>query len=187
MIKLSDYAPFNDHIESLQDLSYDTAEKEYLTTATHCAIAFDKAKSSYIRQYADPKSELSSVDALLQTNDAVVLVEFKNGDLSDGKRKKEVRLKVCDSLLMLSGIFNISLSEIRTQTDFILVYNEEKNPRSDPEKNRSRNAIHGHWMEKANTDEVRFSMNMLRSIYFREVHTFTTEQFEDYLSEQFPA
>jgi hypothetical protein len=42
-------------------------------------------------------------------------------------------------------------------------------------------------MEKANTDEVRFSMNMLKSIYFREVHTFTTEQFEDYLSEQFPA
>ena len=71
-----------------------------------------------------------------QSNDALhialgsndTFIEFKNGSLRYEEKRKEVRRKVYDSVLMLTDIIGENISYTRKHLNYILVYNETKNP-----------------------------------------------------------
>lgn len=71
--------------------------------------------------------------------------------------------------------------------NFVLVYNEGKNPHSndgaaDAEDGPtpSRVSIGNYFSKKANTHFIRFDLEQFKTIYFKDVFTFSKEEFEDY-------
>lgn len=104
------------------------------------AVNFDKVKNHYF-------TTLSSCDALLLNSSEIVFVEFKNDCLeytkvannpdkeehrkcSNRNLRLELYLKISESVFILSHISDALFSDIRSKVSFILVYNDEKNPKT---------------------------------------------------------
>ena len=68
----------------------------------------------------------------------------------------------------------------REHVNFILVYNESKNPddHTKPVEN-SRVAIGKYFSAKANKKFVRFDLNRFKKIYFKDIYTYTEKEFEE--------
>lgn len=59
-----------------------------------------------------------------------------------------------------------------------MVYNESKNPKEDGETQESpRVAIGKHFSAKAKKKFIRFDLEKFKTIYFKEVDTFTEKEF----------
>ena len=159
----------------------------YMTHSDLGCVDFDKAKEEYTSQLEF--SELpKSVDALFSFCNDVFLIEFKSGRLA----KKEIygiRLKIFDSLLMLTDMLKIDISHTQQKFKFILVYNEEKNPFSEEENEEmrklglspapARTEIAKNIANKTtNKKFIRFSLSRFEKLYFNEVFTVTKDEFE---------
>ncbi len=170
-------AIFKDNMVTLREASLDDsnlANLQYMTEASLPVVNFDSVKRDYLKDIACQDEALSSVDALMLA-DNKVLIEFKNGDI----RKKEARLaihgKIQNSLLLLCDITDSKISTLRNALDFILVYNESKNPVANREYIAQRlNAL-------AKQKVARFSLENYRGVYFRKVYTYTEREFSEYL------
>ena len=128
MISLNDYELFRTQ-KSLKELSIDDSDADniqYMTNSQLSAVDFDIAKRTYVNSLGLSEEQADSVDALLQTNDSIAFIEFKNGKMNNEKRK--VKDKIKDSLLLFSAITGKTISYTRQKADFVLVYNVEKNP-----------------------------------------------------------
>ena len=150
MINLSQEAIFNDNLKTLHDTSYDKDNNQYMTNSTFPAIDFDDVKTSYILS----NSTLSA--AGMRSNDALVIlnsqngkflfIEFKNGIISGSKSKlkleqEKIRSKIGESLLILNDIIKEDLTFDRNNINYILVYNESKNPDFQTQRNNSFSGI----------------------------------------------
>ena len=170
---------FTENQSTLTETSYDDGNSEYMTELKVPVIDFDNVKEQYLQSIGCQDESLTSVDALLSKENCNVFIEFKNGSLA----KKEVRLgiysKIQDSLLMLCDITDNHISQLRQCLDFILVYNEEKNP---SKSNKAKDYINDRIMELGGKELVRFGMSRYDGVYFRNVHTYNVEKFEDYIS-----
>lgn len=159
------------NVKPLHEISYDRSNGERMTECAVRAVDFDLVKEGYIAGLDEALSEMPmSVDALLVDGDgSPMLVEFKNGSL-DKKDQFKIQKKIFDSMLILSDLLKCHISDTRTFLDFVLVYNEAKNPRVE---------IAEHFAKKARTVHVRFGLEIFRKYCFREVYTLTGSQFED--------
>ena len=98
-----------------------------MTNSELNAVNFDLVKDKYIEDLSVPEKPKSS-DAFYASNSGeMYLIEFKNGSISR-KVKSDARLKIVESLLILTDILGVNLSYTRQNLSFILVYNENKNP-----------------------------------------------------------
>ncbi len=168
---------FKDNMSTLKETSLDDSNltnPRYMTESGLSVVNFDNVKRDYLKNISCQDEALSSVDALLLANDNV-LIEFKNGDI----RKREARLaihgKIQNSLLLLCDITDNTISTLRDTLDFILVYNESKNPVTNREYISQRLNI------LAQQKVARFSLDNYRGVYFRRVHTYTEKEFAEYL------
>ena len=100
---------------------------------------------------------------------------------------RNVKDKLRDSLLIFSDVTGKTVSYTREHADFIVVYNKEKNfgavkqQQKDLSLSPSRVAI-GNWVcAKAKEEFVLFDLGKYATIYYRTVHTYSREQFEEYL------
>lgn len=184
MKKIEDYEIFREHMESLKELSKDTSEipNQYMTLREDKAVNFDLVKRIYTNALGLSEETAASCDCILAHSGAVAMIEFKNGRVKNG----EVKTKVRDSLLIYSGITGEGIAETREGMEFILVYNEEKNPdrgltHRQASDSPSRVSIAGHVARKAKREHIRFDLERFRALYFHEVHTYTPEEFESYL------
>ena len=170
---------FTENQSTLTETSYDDGNSEYMTELKVPVIDFDNVKEQYLQRIGCQDESLTSVDALLSKAHCNVFIEFKNGSLA----KKEVRLgiysKIQDSLLLLCDITDNHISQLRQCLDFILVYNEEKNP---SKSNKSKDYINDRIMELGGKELVRFGISRYDGVYFRKVHTYNVEKFEEYIS-----
>lgn len=76
-----------------------------------------------------------------------------------------------------------------TAMEFVLVYNEQKNPDKSPsalppDDAPSRVMIAEHLAIRANIEHIRFDLERFQKLYFSAVHTYTPEEFEKYLTEK---
>ncbi len=172
MIELNDDA----FKTTLKETSKDDSDKNnvvYMTNSSLIVTNFDLVKTKYTNSLKLSEENAASVDAFVPKGDNVYFIEFKNGKLQ-ASDKRNVRDKVRDSLLIYNDINNITITENRNSAIFILVYNEAKNKnKSDPVVNPV--------MKLANQEKISFGMDRFKNLFFKEVHTYTEAQFEEFL------
>ena len=178
MINVNENPLFANNRSTLKETSKDDSNTEYMTESGMEVVNFDKVKEVYVKELSG--EGVASIDALAVFEDHIELIEFKNGCLEKrGKEEKEENLdkKIRDTLLLLCDIVNKNITYTREHVDFILVYNESKNPITSKEINAS------HTSQKGGCEFTRFGFERLKGVYFRNVHTYTEDQFKAYLGE----
>lgn len=186
MLQLGRYSILKNHIDTLHNLSADNGSSqqvEHVTDSQVLAVGFDQVKDEYTRNLHITNESSDSVDALLNIRGVPTFVEFRNGVIENKKIKNKAR----DSLLILCDITNKHIAYTRRHMDFILVYNATKNPMSTSERGRlseeksSLEYICNQITKLADDKFVRFGMERLRVMYFKDVYTFTNQEFEEFL------
>lgn len=175
----------------------------YMIDSEFKVCAFDSVKEWYIRNkvpYANPNPK--SNDALYFGDKECFFIEFKNGKI-DNSVNFEINKKIYDSLLILfdlkysdkKGSLVDSISYTRANMNYILVYNEEKYLKAGPtiqtkegierQKVRRKESKHRTNLYKtirrlANEEFVLFGLDQFKNYLFKNVYTYTVEEFELY-------
>lgn len=186
MIELDRYDIFKERKKSLKELSIDDSDPEniqYMTDSEIKAIDFDKVKDFYESNLELIGGVASSVDAISHTQDSIVFIEFKNGNMKNEKAK--VKVKIRDSLLIFGDITDKTISYTREKVEFVLVYNEDKNPlpnqyTRDIPFSPSRMFISKQIAQLGKTEFVLFDLEKFKKLYFKDVHTYSQEEFKEY-------
>lgn len=195
MTDLSRYKIFSDHMSTLKETSLDDRDggKRYMTQSLRSAINFDDVKEEYVKDLG--LSEIpKSNDALFEDGrGALVFVEFKNGFINRAKQFA-IRKKVYDSTLIFTDITATGISDMRNAVKYILVYNEsvnkenscdeelQKKQRMEIQSSSSFDYFAKTLGKYANEEYVCFGLKLFLNYCFKEVHTYTEEEFEAYLS-----
>ena len=177
---------FKRNFSSLQKTSYDETNKCYMTDSQLQVIHFDNVVKNRGKEFGPERPK--SNDALYIADDGkMYFIEFKNGRIGT-EVKLELKLKICESLLMFMDITKKDLCFIRENLSYILVYNEEGYPLTNQELKEldgimSRlNPLTVRLSSKAEEYFVRFAFRRFKNFYFKEVFTLNKEEFEDYIN-----
>ena len=165
----------------------DTDKKiQYMTESDAEVVGFDAVKKDYTSSLHLNTSP-SSVDAILQTISKRYFIEFKNGFIGS-KEQNSIIKKVYDSLLIYGDISKESISDIRNNTELVLVYNESANKDNDRirrlddvENSPSLEEFSKNIHRLAKEEYVSFGLNMFQTYCFSKVHTYTRLEFEKML------
>ena len=177
---------------SLKDTSKD--KKEYMTNSEKIkVINFDNlSKKGYSKML-----RLKGQSFPFKTNDALYLdvennkfifIEFKNGSFSVNEKNfkekelPQLELKIIGSMYILQEITGKSFKELREITDYILVYNKEKNPHIFSAVDMGNYIVNlGTLNNKKITNPkegISFGLEKFKGYCFKNVHTYSKEEFE---------
>jgi hypothetical protein len=148
----------------------------YMTNSELSVVDFDAVKNKYIKKLSLREPPKSSDAFYVDNCGEMYLIEFKSGQVRD------VWLKICNSLLILTDILNKGISYTRQNLCYILVYNETKNPSVEEcelQDSQSRTSIGRYVSEKAGKRFIRFSLERFEKLYFKAVFTATEDEFEN--------
>ena len=185
MINLDLYPIFQSNKDSLRETSKDDSDPnniQYMTFSETIVVNFDSVKRQYANNLELSEEAATSVDAIVPLEDSVLFVEFKNGKVNNRNIKDKVR----DSLLIFLEIIGETIAFSRSNIDCVVVYNLSKNPlpnqikKGQLQETPSRISISDHFTKKANEELVLFGLEGYKRLYFRNVHTYHVEQFENY-------
>lgn len=171
-MKLDDYPIFSRNKCSLKECSRDDhnpSDIQYMTESGLQAVNFDFVKREYANCLHHSEDHVASVDTVMQKDDHIVFIEFKNGTVQN----RNISDKIRDSLLIFMDITGQHLSDMRRQAEFILVSNEKKN--------QSKNSIGKDLMKKGNQEFRLHGLGKYETLYFRRVHTYGQAEFDQYL------
>ena len=178
---------------TLKATSKDKEHNEYMVNITDMVVSFD----NYMDKYVDGINSIhgckpKSCDALLELDgNRYVLVEFKNGRVD----KDDVRSKMSASCLCLLDTLDKKVDYARTNIDFILVYNGEKNSCKTPTKKLQKNEVQtstsfdllrGSVLHSAALPVVMPGFECYEMLWFRKVRTYSAEIFEYEYKNGFP-
>ena len=191
MIKKMDLKSYN--TSTLKQTSKDDKNEEYMTESTIRVINFDSIGGDKYSKNNELNIQLKTNDVLFLHNDKkYTFIEFKNGKLVDKtnkidiKKLKDIELKILNSLFVLGDIEEKSLSSLKEITDYILVYNEEKNT---PNERNSISEIGNYFINQGNISSEKtktereeiicFGLEKFKDYCFKNVHTYSKEEFEE--------
>ena len=191
MIKKMDLKIYN--TSTLKQTSKDDNNEEYMTESTIKVINFDSVGGDKYSKNNRLNIQLKTNDVLfLHDNKKYTFIEFKNGKLLDKtnkidiKKLKDIELKILNSLFVLGDIEEKSLSSLKEITDYVLVYNEEKNT---PNERNSISEIGNYFInqgnissEKTKTEKeeiICFGLEKFKGYCFKNIHTYSKEEFEE--------
>ena len=186
MINLELYPILWDNKESLRETSKDDRDPndiQYMTSSETEVVNFDLVKRRYVNGLGLSEDAITSVDAIVPLEDRILFVEFKNGRVNNRNIKDKAR----DSLLVFLGIIGGDITFSRSNIDFVVVYNLEKNPlpkqaeKGQLQETPSRVYIADRFMGKAKKEFICFDLERYEKLYFRNIHTYSKEGFEEYL------
>lgn len=183
MIDINDYEIFKSNTSSMKRTSKDDTNNAYMTECIKEVINFDKVTKNYCRNICI--SSVNSNDALIVSEDgqSATFIEFKNGYVN-AKTKDKLLKKIYDSIMVFTDITNKSISSTRQFLNYILVYNEEKNPdKSNPEteyrESQSRDEIDKILLGYGKETHIKYGLEFLKGYCFKEVNTYTKSEFEE--------
>lgn len=199
MIKKMDLKIYN--TSTLKQTSKDDNNEEYMTESTIKVINFDSVGGDKYSKNNRLNIQLKTNDVLfLHNNKKYTFIEFKNGKLLDKtnkidiKKLKDIELKILNSLFVLRDIEEKSLSSLKEITDYVLVYNEEKNT---PNERNSISEIGNYFInqgdissEKTKTEKeeiICFGLEKFKGYCFKNVHTYSKEEFEEKFVKKYEA
>jgi len=191
MIKKMDLKIYN--TSTLKQTSKDDNNEEYMTESTIRVINFDSVGGDKYSKNNKLNIQLKTNDVLFLHNDKkYTFIEFKNGKLLDKtnkidiKKLKDIELKILNSLFVLGDIEEKSLSSLKEITDYILVYNEEKNT---PNERNSIFEIGNYFINQGNISSEKtktereeiicFGLEKFKGYCFKNIHTYSKEEFEE--------
>jgi hypothetical protein len=194
MFDMDNIKIFSDNRTTLKDASKDNHDGAdiYMTESTLSVVNFDSVKSEYIKDMGLSETPKSSDALFSDERNNYYFIEFKNGRI-DKAKIFEIRLKIFDSLLIFTDIIGKGIGFTRENMNYILVYNEDKNPLdenkgSDIQVSRSRDEIAKHFIEKkAKKKYIRFNLERFEKLYFKGVFTLTEGAFENEFVSKFSA
>lgn len=185
VIQYDNFDIFRKNISSFRETSKDTTNSNiisYMTQSEVKVVDFDKVKDEYISKMKLSTTPCSTDALYINKKSQCYFVEFKNGKISKGKIYS-IFNKIYDSLLIFNDIVNVNISFCRENVNFILVYNETKNPNTDEtimnQDKNSRVEIGKYFSKKAKKHFIRFDLEKFQKIYFHEVYTYTEKEFEE--------
>ena len=170
-----DLCIFQNNLKSLKETSHDDCNDVYMTEDLSPVISFDDVMKEYLSSHGCQNEALQSVDAITRFDNRPLFIEFKNGKLNNKETKLEIYGKIKDSLLVFGDITNRTISFTRENAEFILVYNLSKNP------SRNIDNINEHILSYANEEHIRFGFARYKSVCFKDVHTYSEEEFGKFL------
>lgn len=178
-------------LSNLREISTDDAHDEVMTQLGLPTYNFDKVKCLYTNRLLKSEESCSSCDGVLWNKNLKVLIEFKNGNKI---QKKDIHLKILNSLLLLCDINSCSISDFRDELIYILVYNEVNNPITPQEirqyeklrddevqESINRNIIGRYFCRIAKSEFVRYDLLKYKGLYFKEVHSYSQYEFESWM------
>ena len=186
---------------TLKQTSKDDNNEEYMTESQIKVIDFDSVGGDKYTRNNNLSIQLKTNDVLfLHNNKKYTFIEFKNGKLLDKtnkidiKKLKDIELKILNSLFVLGDIEEKSLSSLKEITDYVLVYNEEKNT---PNERNSISEIGNYFInqgnissEKTKTEKeeiICFGLEKFKGYCFKNVHTYSKEEFEEKFVKKYEA
>lgn len=186
MIDIKKIDIFNCAICSLKEASKDNHDgtDTFMTTSTINVVNFDRVKDEYIKQLSVSEAPASNDALYIDNSGEMFFIEFKSGYMK-GKKIFAVRLKIFDSLLILTDIIGEGVSYTRKNLSYILVYNENKNPSgsdddSEMQLSQSRVDIAKYFLEKKSKEKfIRFGLERFERLYFKDVYTLKESEFEN--------
>jgi hypothetical protein len=196
MIDFNSFSLFADNQDSLKNTSYDEDNDEYMTNIDLPVINFDKVTISYQKKCNLSACPCSNDALYITENGLIVFIEFKNGTL-DQKKAFELQYKIYDSLLTLFYIEKEKKSIPKNKLVYILVYNDEKNSESSPSEQNSydrktqiqsspaKDAIGKILASKANSHFIKFGLEKIGKLYFKEIFTWSKKEFEKEFKEKY--
>lgn len=173
MINLDDYTEFKNNKKPLKELSEDSDNKKYMSESSYEGIDFDTVKDEYIKKIGRNKG-IKSNDALLEDpeTEKLVFIEFKNGKIKKPEIKTALKEKIFDSMAIFLHIINENIGFSRENMEYVLVYNEEKNP-------TSFGVIQSQILQPAKEEIIRFGLDKFKNYFFKDVHTYTKDEFNE--------
>lgn len=168
----------------------DDGVEAYMTESAKPVVNFDRVKDEYVKSLRLSEIPKSNDALFADGKGRLIFVEFKNGYM-DRAKQFAVRKKIYDSVLILSDIVSAGISDLRTDTEYILVYNEAvnvKNPDIIKERKRhiqpsaSFDTFAKGMGSLAGEEYVCFGVKIFENYCFKKVHTYTEKEFERYLS-----
>ena len=182
MIDIENYEILKKHKTTLKETSKDNhnGASVYMTNSVLEVINFDDVKSEYCNPLSLAEIPKSNDALYINSTTDATFIEFKNG-VFDNPKIYSVRKKIYDSLLILFDIIGKNISFTREHMDYILVYNETKNP--DPKKrynpSTSRDEIDSKLLGFAGERKINFGLDKFQGYCFRNVYTYTEDEFEN--------
>lgn len=192
MICFDDYPILKKHVCTLKETSIDKHDINnivYMTSSGRLVVNFDDVKEEYIQGLSLSESPKSNDALFLSKNNKLIFVEFKNGFM-DNAKKFAVRKKIYDSIIILTDILNVVISKLKDEMEYILVYNESVNPEEKDVLEKKQYLVpHSQAFDffaksisnMANTEYICFGVRIFENYCFKKVHTYTEEEFENYL------
>lgn len=189
MIELNSFPIFSGNKASLKEISKDDSDSnniQYMTELLWEAVSFDLVKRHYVNALGLSEEAAASVDAVIQLGETIAFVEFKNGKVNN----RNVKDKIRDSLLIFNDITGKNITYTRENAELVIVYNHEKNPlpnqlkKGKTQDSPSRTAISDYFTAKAQKELILFDLERYEKLYFRRVHTYPPERFEEYLQRE---
>ena len=178
---------------TLKQTSKDDNNEEYMTESQIKVINFDSVGGDKYTRNNNLSIQLKTNDVLfLHKDERYTFIEFKNGKLLDKsnridiKKLKDIELKILNSMFVLGDIEGKSLNTLKEITNYILVYNEEKNS---PNEKNSILEIGNYFVNQGSNlsivestfekDEIIcFGLEKFKGYCFKNVHTYSKEEFE---------
>jgi hypothetical protein len=149
----------------------------YMTSCEIPVVNFDAFKNCFVKNMS-LTSIPSSCDALYMTSrNEFFMIEFKNG-IIEALKKYKIKVKIFESLLILSEKFSQTIEFMRNNFTFILVYNEGVEHGTDQFEDTGINAIQDTLFSLAQTRKIRFGLYHFKKLYFKEVYTYSKAEFE---------
>ena len=179
---------------TLKQTSKDDNNEEYMTESQIKVINFDSVGGDKYTRNNNLSIQLKTNDVLFLYSDRkYTFIEFKNGKLLDKsnridiKKLKDIELKILNSMFVLGDIEEKSLNILKEITNYILVYNEEKNS---PNEKNSISEIGNYFINQGSSlsvgentfgkDEIIcFGLEKFKNYCFKNVHTYSKEEFEE--------
>ena len=179
---------------TLEQTSEDDNNGEHMTKSQLKVINFDSVGGKKYTRNNNLSIQLKTNDVLFLHNDErYTFIEFKNGKLLDKsnridiKKLKDIELKILNSMFVLGDIEGKSLNTLKEITNYILVYNEDKNL---PNEKNSISEIGNYFVNQGSSlsvgentldkDEIIcFGLEKFKDYCFKNVHTYSKEEFEE--------
>lgn len=169
---------FENFMSNLKDTSFDKDKEIYLVQNKEICIDFDKYCDSYCRHVVKGNGFLKSVDSVIENNEKVYFIEFKNKNICDAL-VYDVTVKCYDSLLMYFDKTGQNITQSRDNYYFILVTNNEIEPKTTDSLKKIKKTI----KEKANKKWQEF-LRKFQSSYFKSIKNLGPVSFNTFLSNE---
>jgi hypothetical protein len=159
--------------ETLEKTSEDVnkpPEERYMTSCKKIVVNIDKFKNDFVKNMGLSQVPLSCDALYMISPEEFFLIEFKNGEI-DNLKNYETKVKIFETLLILTEKLGRTIQLTRENMTFILVYNEDV---------AHKFYIHGKVFSHTSNFKVDMGLGRFEKIYFKAVNVYSKAEFETY-------